>query len=823
LHSAVLYKTWNFKEHARRALCNELESCGEDCLTNLTCLGGEAAYFGANFFLSSEQFFDDDGEVEPVLTLASSDCPSGCCRSRRYCMRVRDVLGYVVPFDTEMMLVFGGRTYMHQKNPADGKLIYHHCESIPQSQQTSEWRSCMELSTNDLWRYDITREKWDFIKTDSALDPATGQPVGYPLPRYGHGAVTIEILESAGVEKVRKVWMYIFGGLGPQCPGGTCIDVWKYEVGWASQAYFPRYAVSGQWNRGNLWYKLGDCPYGGRYRHAMSATSNGENIYVFGGQGIGKFYSDMLRYRVGPDQWESVQPHGAISLTWLTYDHTGAINYIDAATKLYDPALDVDCSKAEVSTGNFLHCPICPSCGLKTARRGRNEDGIPKLPHARGDAAMALYWDTALDDDRVAIFGGYSDTWGDQVDGPVELDFQINKTHFYANDLWDYDSRFLWTLVETTGDAPGPRRGHRILTIRKNGNDTLLLLFAGHYQDTQQSDLWVLDIQRPEIERVWTRIDQYLPGRRPPSISYHTMLYSEDLGTIIVFGGIHWEQTDLVSTDTSRDNDRRCFKTVRDLNANYLDLLEVSGEEAFLQQMATKCEQRKFCCILTEKGTARAPDRAPATTTAAGTTIAGEMLRNSSGFLMLDAVGRMCKEQCKQQLFRPIMGAHMNQGIWQLSLSSCLNSCSGHGRCELNQCVCTPEWYGNDCSSRRCPGSTCYTHPLTRTQFCVECSQRGRCVDGRCECFPGFNHEDCASVICDNNCSSTQTVHRGSCVEDFPVNQCVCNQYWSGLMCDTPLCPNACSGRGTCDSTGHCVCKEMYYGDDCSIFVFPIK
>ena len=40
---------------------------------------------------------------------------------------------------------------------------------------------------------------------------------------------------------------------------------------------------------------------------------------------------------------------------------------------------------------------------------------------------------------------------------------------------------------------------------------------------------------------------------------------------MIVFGGITWTQTDLLTTDTWRDRDRRCFKMAKDLPSRFHD------------------------------------------------------------------------------------------------------------------------------------------------------------------------------------------------------------------------------------------------------------
>jgi len=403
MHTSVLYETWS-GEDVKRTLCNDHPECGVDCLTNLTCLGGRDFYQG-NFYFRSSQFRFDDGGVVPFIGLTNQDCPRLCCKDRRLCLRVHDVMGYEVPLSAQMLLIFGGKTYVHEKDPADGRLVYHNCEQIPSASLLPQWRSCNELIVNDLWRYHVAAGKWEYIKPDSALSPTTGLPVGYPLARYGHAAVIV--IDETPTEK--RIFMYIYGGMGQQCAGGVCNDVWRYEIPWAAQAYYPKFP-EGEWNRGNLWDRLKDCPLGGRYRHSMVVTTGQENIYVYGGQGIGSFYNQLLKYRVSTDLWEDLRPFGRVSLTRLMYDYAGRPSLREVPVGEYSADIDVECSNAWRFDGKWAHCQICPDCGLKT---GRRDEGA-EMPTDRGDFATATFTDQqpGAVDDMMVIVGGYRTTWG---------------------------------------------------------------------------------------------------------------------------------------------------------------------------------------------------------------------------------------------------------------------------------------------------------------------------------------------------------------------------------------------------------------------------
>merc|ERR1719171_2201308 len=110
--------------------------------------------------------------------------------------------------------------------------------------------------------------------------------------------------------------------MGPQCESGICRDVWKYEIPWASQAYYPKFPKK-EWNRGNKWFRLKDCPMGGRYRHSMVVTSDQNFVFVFGGQTIGQYFYNLLRYRTMTDMWEDMDPRGLQTVTRLAFDYAG--------------------------------------------------------------------------------------------------------------------------------------------------------------------------------------------------------------------------------------------------------------------------------------------------------------------------------------------------------------------------------------------------------------------------------------------------------------------------------------------------------------------
>jgi len=817
MHSAVLYRTWNFAENAHRLLCNEVPECGEDCLTNLTCLGG-VNYFNSNFYFRSEQFNADDGGDDPVLALENRDCPDMCCGFRRLCMRKHDVMGYEVPFDSTMMLIFGGKTYLHEKDPATGKLVYHGCEHLAAPLQES-WRSCNEAITNELWRYDIARAKWEFIKPSAERSPTTGEFLGFPASRFGHTAAVIEVPD--GANGMKRVYMYVYGGWSLQCSGNICSDVWKYEIAWAAQALYPKFLDVDEWDRGNQWFRMNDCPYGGRFRHTMTTTNTQEYLYVYGGKGLGKFHSELIRYRVSTDMWENLDPLGRKSLTRLMYNYNGIAQTVGVDTRKYNRLVDVDCRISVLHEGAYAHCAECPSCGLVS---GTREEGA-MLPLERGDAAMVNFMDPAEGavDDALALFAGYRTTWGDMIEEGATIE---DPGRYYFNDLWLYETTLnRFQRHYTSGDVPSVRRGHSVVARRARTNDTQLVMFGGHYQDEQNNEMWTLDVARDEDTRKWSRLDEFVLGMQPPSMSWQSMVYSSDMDLIIVFGGLNWNASTLAGTsgsDARRDLDRRCFKFAQSLPVAYgptenTAAARRNSEVRLVQDVYEQCLLTDFCCSMVEY---YHPTIAESFTLPA--VLNGIQVRDSSGVLDINAVSTVCIRQCEANKFFPEFHPWMPEGVWIFDPNICPRNCSGHGICDMSQCVCEPSWYGIDCSMQRCPGSICYVEPGSKEQSCIECSQNGRCISGRCICNPGWGHFDCSTALCPDNCSSTPEDVHGICIEDFPVHQCHCLGRWSGIKCDQELCLNQCSGRGLCVN-GTCSCEQNFYGDDCSLFLWEIE
>jgi hypothetical protein len=127
------------------------------------------------------------------------------------------------------------------------------------------------------------------------------------------------------------------------------------------------------------------------------------------------------------------------------------------------------------------------------------------------------------DGDRMVVFGG---------NGPHDRD-----------DIWilSLAGTPAWSQLTVTGNLPSPRQGHRAIydPVRDR-----MLVFGGYYSEVTPSlmlnDVWALSLTGTSA---WT---QLLPTGTPPSGRYcHSMIYDPVRDRMVIFGGGHWDGSDL--------------------------------------------------------------------------------------------------------------------------------------------------------------------------------------------------------------------------------------------------------------------------------------
>ncbi|DBA00181.1 TPA: hypothetical protein N0F65_007806 [Lagenidium giganteum] len=149
------------------------------------------------------------------------------------------------------------------------------------------------------------------------------------------------------------------------------------------------------------------------------------------------------------------------------------------------------------------------------------------------------------------------------------------------------------------------------------------------------------------------------------------------------------------------------------------------------------------------------------------------------------------------------------------ALAACPNKCSGHGKCTLNDvCDCMQNWTNGDCSGRVCPFQRAWQDTAIAdndAHYYAECSNRGVCDrdKGICDCDTAFTGSGCRRLVCPDDCSG-----HGTCnfIEELAKNDfdkriggvagrkytlwdqekimgCKCDPWFEGHNCAKRVCP----------------------------------
>ena len=117
-----------------------------------------------------------------------------------------------------------------------------------------------------------------------------------------------------------------------------------------------------------------------------------------------------------------------------------------------------------------------------------------------------------------------------------------------------------------------------------------------------------------------------------------------------------------------------------------------------------------------------------------------------------------------------------NKDIYLLPLDNCWQNCNGNGGCNTGRCTCKNGYYGEACEYINCPNSLIFVDIDTiNNQLTHHCSLHGECIDAKCRCNKDYIGLDCGHQRCKNNCSNTADETFGTCVENYPMNYCLCD------------------------------------------------
>jgi len=156
----------------------------------------------------------------------------------------------------------------------------------------------------------------------------------------------------------------------------------------------------------------------------------------------------------------------------------------------------------------------------------------------------------------------------------------------------------------------------------------------------------------------------------------------------------------------------------------------------------------------------------------------------------------------------------------------CPNSCNGHGSCGASGvCTCFDNWgmggeAGGDCSDRMCPYELAWVDSPTSAGLIhqyAECAGKGVCdrESGECACLAGYTGKACARQVCPDDCSG-----HGTCeYMDELAYGTVFNDFSTGLGVGAQI-----PGGSVAWDTGRaraCVCDAAWTGINCASKLCP--
>lgn len=356
-------------------------------------------------------------------------------------------------------------------------------------------------------------------------------------------------------------------------------------------------------------------------------------------------------------------------------------------------------------------------------------------------------------EDYLLLFGG----WGlkNQPYGNMTVGVALN-------DFWIYSIKSKkWTRIYPSNSGPSPRIESNMVQL----DISRVSVYGGRRQETTFNDFWVFNLETNRWYN-WTE-DLFTQSQNFPKGRYRGNLINSSKG-IVAYGGSYVNPTNLTYMDIIVAD----FKNYLSSCSLVLTIYDVStswlGDPDYDEFFEDLYNRTNNNCFL---NTVEMPD-------------------------------------IKKDV-------EVLQGVWFLNLYSCLNNCTGHGECIDSNCRCDIGYYGEYCQHLSCPGSLCiYDNEFFTVSECLHCSNNGACLNGTCSCNPGYQGDDCSIIDCLDGCELN-----GNCIQIYPISQCDCIGKRGGDSCDVVFCLNSCNEpNGDCNYTvGDCVCKQGFYGLDCSV------
>lgn len=657
------------------------------------------------------------GVKEAAGTIKQNFCPDTCCLTEN-CKRGRDMLGELVPVNKEYILIFGGLALRNVT--VDGTQLYNLCNDDTKA-KALEYGYSLDFVTgcgtelmNELWRYDISSDSWSYLK------PSTNrllyQSYKVPYPRSSHSAIYVETTTQDILTKItmKRKYMYIYGGFGYQCVD-ACDDMWRYEIPWASQRYYPE-PSSGYWNRGNVWEQIitSQSP-GKRMKHSMVVSGDMKNAYLFGGNVGIEYFNDLWRFNLYENVWEEIQTLGISTIV----------------------------RKIQLWNGQIIEYEV-PYQDRKitdTVIYGLN--GVKPIPRA----SFSMEYISTSRGNYIILLGGW---------GVAKSTSSIGTA---LNDMWVYSiSTNRWTQLIEQSQIPESRRDLSMVVL----DDKRLVIYAGGDGDTVYDDIWIYNLE------INTFIGWNVAGNQPGRRKRHTMVRTKD--GIVIYGGLATDPSNITAMDEVIND----FKLYLASCQTTLDQYEVStediGQDYYYTQQQELYNQTGNSCFLRSD---------PAPSYIRNVYFKQGLWTLNFTECLDDCNNRgICKySQCL--CYEGWFGTSCDKPTCEGSVClthldfyeevECFH-CSGNGECIDGECVCEVGFLGNDCSVAECvggcnntgncmsmfPNSQCDC-PIKRggeecqVIFCLNsCNYpNGECntSNGECECKEGYYGLDCSLYL----------------------------------------------------------------------------
>ena len=389
-----------------------------------------------------------------------------------------------------------------------------------------------------------------------------------PSPRYGHAAVyiEIEIIETDSNQQVKRKYMYVYGGFSYDC-ATACQDLWRYEISWAPQRWYPEPNSGGAWwNRGNHWTLVKEDSTnspGRRWKHTMISDYNNETIYLFGGiksnlDSTNDYMNDMWRYYTLSDKWEEVIGLGINTIT-------RRINLWDG-TFIDRQVLD-DCA-------NNTECYYLKDGDDPLYRPSTTNETI-RMPSERAGHSMNLIGNPPY---FILIYGGFTRVTETKESTTTNITVRTD-----LNDLWVFSlySNKWQQVAVNSDDNPSIREDSRMITVNL---ERLAIMYGGFYADQIYSEMWYFNL----FSNMWQKVNQQVDdtvsnSRLPMGLQGHSFVYSDS--GIVLYGGQYWNEADLTLTDAN-------FERRSEYETKCQDILDAHG--LTINDIGTAAFEAKF-------------------------------------------------------------------------------------------------------------------------------------------------------------------------------------------------------------------------------------